>query len=121
MQVIDTISTIYSPVTSMIITCDNTFVIIGCENRSVQVKSLITGTDIHDLLGHNSEITALAASSDCERIYVACKDSKLYLYDVRSRELIAILIEQESSINDLKISADNSFLFSSSGVSLFDF
>jgi hypothetical protein len=29
MQVIDTISTIYSPVTSMVITCDNTFVIIG--------------------------------------------------------------------------------------------
>ena len=29
MQVIDNISTIYSPVTSMVITCDNTFVIIG--------------------------------------------------------------------------------------------
>ena len=58
----------------------------------------------------------LAASSDCQRVYVGCEDSKLYLYDVRSRELIAILIEQESSINDLKISIDNSFLFSSSGV-----
>lgn len=102
----------------MVITSDNTFVIIGCENKSVQVKSLITGTDIHDLVGHNSEITCLASSRDCERVYVACTDSKLYLYDLKSRELIAILIEQESSINDLRISSDNSFLFSSSGVSL---
>ena len=100
----------------MIITSDNTFVVIGCENKSVQVKSLLTGTDIHDLVGHNSEISCLASSGDCERIYVACTDSKLYLYDLKSRELIAILIEQESTINDLRISSDNSFLFSSSGV-----
>lgn len=118
MQVLDNISTIYSSVTSMIITCDNTFLVIGCENKTVQVKSLITGTDIHDLVGHNSDITCLASSHDCERIYVACSDAKLYLYDVKSRELIAILIEQESSINDLRISSDNSFLFSSSGVNL---
>ena len=100
----------------MVITCNNTFVIIGCENNTVQVKSLITGSDVHELNGHNSPITSLAVSSDCERIYVACSDSKLYLYDIRSKELIAVLIEQESSINDLKISVDNSFLFSSSGV-----
>ena len=116
MEVIDKISTIYSPITSMVITTDNTFVVIACENKSVHVKSLITGTDLHELSGHNSAVTSLAAANDNERIYVACADSKLYLYDVRTKELIAVLIEQESSINDLKISADNSFLFSSSGV-----
>ena len=105
----------------MVITCDNTFVIIACENKSVHVKSLITGSDLHELAGHNSSVTALAASADCERIYVACADSKLYLYDVRTKELIAVLIEQESSINDLRISADNSFLFSSSGVTNLEF
>ena len=82
----------------------------------MQVKSLITGTDIHELSGHNSQITSLATTNDCERVYVACADSKLYLYNILSTELIAVLIEQESSINDLKMSADNSFLFSSSGV-----
>ena len=80
------------------------------------MKSLLTGSDIHDLYGHHAPITGLAVSSDCQRLYVGCEDSKLYLYDVRSRELVAILIEQESCINDLKISIDNSFLFSSSGV-----
>jgi hypothetical protein len=41
----------------------------------------------------------------------------LYLYDLKSKELIAVLLEQDSGINDLKTSIDDSFLFSSSGVS----
>lgn len=118
MEIIDTISTIYSPVTSVTITNDKTFIIIGCENNTVQVKSLITGTDLHELTGHNSKVSSIVASPDSERVYVACADSKLYLYNIKSRELIAVLIEQEASINDLRLSSDNSFLFSSSGVSL---
>jgi WD40 repeat protein len=119
MQLIDNISTIYSPVTSMVITCDNIFVIIGSQNNNVQIKSLITGTDIHDLTDHNSSVNCLAVSPDSERVYVGCADSKLYLYDIKSKEMIAILIEQDSSISDLKISSDSSFLFSSSGNNLY--
>jgi len=78
---------------------------------------LVTGSDIHDLIGHNAVVSALAVSADCERVYVATGDSKLYLYDLKSKELIAVLLEQDSGINDLKISIDDSFLFSSSGVS----
>lgn len=91
-------------------------IIKGCSNSSVQVKSLITGSDIHELIGHNSPVTSLAASNDCLTLFVACADSKLYLYDIRSRELIAVFMEQDSSINDLKISSDGGFLFSASGV-----
>lgn len=116
MEVVDTISTIYSPITNITITNDKTFIIIGCENNSVHVKSLLTGTDLHDLTGHNSKIASLVASPDCQRVYVGCADSKLYLYDIKSKELIAVLIEQEAGIHDLKLSSDNSFLFSSSGV-----
>jgi WD40 repeat protein len=116
MQLIDTISTIFSPITSMTMSPDNIFIIIGCENSCIQVKSLITGSDVHDLAGHYSNVTNLAVSADSEKVYVGCNDSKLYLFDIKSKELIAILIEQESSINDLKISVDGTFLFSSSGV-----
>jgi WD40 repeat protein len=88
----------------------------ACENKTVQVKSLITGSDVHELPVFESNITCLAVSNDCKHIYVACADTKLYLYNILTCELIAILIEQNSSINNLKISSDNSFLFSSSGV-----
>jgi WD40 repeat protein len=116
MEIVDTISTVSSPITSLVITLDNTFIIIGCENHSVQVKSLITGSDIHELTGHNSQVNCLATSSDCERVYVACADSKLYLYDIKSRELITVLSQQEAGITDVRISSDSNFLFSSSGV-----
>ena len=119
MEQVDSISSVYSPITSMIITSDNTFIIIACENHSVQVKSLITGADIHDLNGHNSAVTCLAPSSDDERGYVACEDGKLYMYDIKSRELIMVVSEQEASISDVRISSDGNFLFSSSGVRYF--
>jgi WD40 repeat protein len=116
MEIVDTISTVSSPITSLVITCDNTFIIIACENHSVQVKSLITGSDIHELTGHSSQVNCLAVSSDCERVYVACSDAKLYLYDIKSRELITVMSQQEAAISDVRISSDGNFLFSSSGV-----
>ena len=123
MELIDNISSIYSPVTSMVITQDNTFIILACQNNSVQVKSLITGTDIHDINSANqnasAQVNCFAVSSDSERVYVACSDSKLYLYDIKSCELIAVLVEQDGPITDIKISADGSFLFSSSANSMY--
>ena len=92
------------------------FFLKACENKTVQVKSLITGSDVHDLPIFNTKITSLAVSNDCKLLYVSCSDSKLYLYNLLNKELIAVLIEQNGPINDLRISEDNSFLFSSSGV-----
>jgi WD40 repeat protein len=90
---------------------------LACDNKTVQIKSLITGSDIHDLPTFEANVTCLATSKDSKQVYVACSDSKLYLYNILTRDLIAVLIEQTSSINDLEISKDGSFLFSSSGVS----
>ncbi len=96
-----------------------TFIIIACENNKVQVKSLITGSDVHELPTFTASITAMAVSNDCKLLYVACSDWKLYLFNLLNKELLAVLIEQNGVINDLRISDDNSFLFSSSGNSLF--
>jgi len=41
------------------------------------------------------------------------------LFNLLNKELLAVLIEQNGIINDLRISEDNSFLFSSSANSLF--
>lgn len=91
-------------------------IILACENKRVQVKSLITGTDVHELPAFSSAVTALSVSNDCKLLYVACSDSKLYLYNFLTRELVATLIELSVSINDIRISEDNSFLFLTSGV-----
>lgn len=56
MQLLDTIDNIGSPITHMIISTDDTFIITACQDMTVQVKSLVTGSDIHHLEGHTAEV-----------------------------------------------------------------
>lgn len=56
MQLLNVIDTIGSPIRHMIISTDDLFIIIVCDDTSVQVKSLVTGSDIHNLEGHSSEV-----------------------------------------------------------------
>jgi WD40 repeat protein len=56
MQLLDIIDTIGSPIRHMIISTDDTFIVVACDNNSVQVKSLVTGSDIHNLEGHSTEV-----------------------------------------------------------------
>jgi hypothetical protein len=96
----------------MIISTDDTFIILSCDNTTVQVKSLVTGSDIHNLEGHSSEVTSLAMSNDSICCYVGCRNSHIYVYNLRSRILLRTLKHHDSIVNDLYISADDYFLFS---------
>jgi WD40 repeat protein len=96
----------------MIISSDDTFIIIGCDDTSVQVKSLVTGSDIHHLDGHHSEVTSLAMSHDSICCYVGCQNAYVYVYNLRSRRLLRTLTHHDSAVNDLYVSVDDCFLFS---------
>jgi WD40 repeat protein len=117
MQLLDIIDTIGSPIRHMTISSDDTFIIIACDDRSVQVKSLVTGSDIHLLEGHSSEVTSLAVSHDSICCYVGCSNAYIYVYNLRSRLLLRTLTHHDSSINDLYLSIDDCFLFTAAEVS----
>ena len=57
MQLLDIIDTIGSPVLSMVLSADDTFIVAAYDDKSVQVKSLVTGSDIHRLEGHSAEVS----------------------------------------------------------------
>jgi WD40 repeat protein len=116
MQLLDIIDTIGSPIRHMIISTDDTFIIVSCDNTTVQVKSLVTGSDIHNLEGHSSEVTCLSMSNDSICCYVGCINTLIYVYNLRSRVLLRTLVHHDSVINDLYISADDYFLFSAAEV-----
>jgi len=116
MQLLDIIDTIGSPIRHMIISTDDIFIIIACDDKSVQVKSLVTGSDIHNLEGHSSEITSLSMSHDSICCYVGCSNAYIYVYNLRSRILLRTLTHHDSTINDLYVSTDDSFLFSAAEV-----
>jgi WD40 repeat protein len=119
MQLLDIIDTIGSPIRHMIISTDDTFIIAACDDKSVQVKSLVTGSDIHYLEGHLSEVTSLSMSHDSMCCYVGCNNSYIYVYNLRSRILLRTLTHHNSAVNDLYVSADDCFLFSAAEVSFF--
>jgi len=116
MQLLDIIDTIGSPIRHMIISTDDTFIIIACDDKSVEVKSLVTGSDIHHLEGHLSEVTSLSMSHDSICCYVGCNNSYIYVYNLRSRRLLRTLTYHDSTVNDLYVSTDDCFLFSASEV-----
>jgi WD40 repeat protein len=116
MQLLDTIDTIGSPISHMVISLDDTFLIVSCENTTVQVKSLVTGSDIHNLEGHSSEVTSLSVTNDSICCYVGCRNGHIYVYNLRSQVLLRTLMHHNSAINDLYISADDYFLFSAAEV-----
>jgi WD40 repeat protein len=117
MQLVDVIDTVGSPITNMIISSDDTFIIASCDNTTVQVKSLVTGSDIHNLEGHATEVTSLAVSNDSMCCYVGCSDARIYVYNLRTRLLLRTLTHHDSAVNDMSISADDFFLFSAAEVS----
>lgn len=123
MQLLDVIETLGSPVTHMIVSTDDTFIIASCENNTVQVKSLITGSDVHHLEGHSSDVISLAVTNDSMCCYVGCHNGHIYVYNLRSRALLRTLKHHDSPVNDLYMSSDDYFLYSASDVriSLFHF
>ena len=116
MQLIDIIDTASSPITRMIVSTDDLFIIAACDNTTVQVKSLVTGSDVHNLEGHSSEVTSLSMANDSICCYVGCSNAHIYVYNLRSRVLLRTLTHHDSAVNDLYISPDDYFLFSAAEV-----
>lgn len=69
MQLLDIIDTIGSPIRSMVLSADDTFIIAACDDTSVQVKSLVTGSDIHRLEGHSAEVRQIRSKAFQEHIF----------------------------------------------------
>lgn len=116
MQLLDVIETLGSPVKQMIVSTDDLFIIASCDNHTVQVKSLVTGSDVHHLEGHTSEVTSLAVANDSICCYVGCSNGHIYVYNLRSRVLLRTLKHHESAVHDLYMSSDDYFLYSASEV-----
>ena len=56
MQLLNIIDTIGSPIRYMCVSNDYTFIIVACDDASVQIKSFVTGSNVHHLEGHSGEV-----------------------------------------------------------------
>ncbi len=53
-----------APVTCMSLTSNDSFLMVACEDETLRVFSLCSGTELHELRGHDAKILALAIPSD---------------------------------------------------------
>lgn len=95
MQLLDIIDTLGSPVRHMIISSDDTFIIAACDDTSVQVKSLVTGSDIHRLEGHSSDVSTSAMHLHCTRISIIPGDESVH---VARLDLLLRRLQQRSRL-----------------------
>ncbi|VDN55782.1 unnamed protein product [Dracunculus medinensis] len=104
-----------APVSCVTITSNDAFVIVACEDETLRVFGTVSGQELHELLGHEGKILAVAAAQDDCQIF-AGTTSRIYVYDLHSGKLLDTLncINQQF-IFSLKITNDNNFLVSACG------
>jgi WD40 repeat protein len=92
-----------APVTKMILTSNDAFLIISCEDETVKVFALVSGTLLNDLqgrildtltnslyLGHDGKAYCLAAAQDDCQLYVGNADGVITVYDLHTAEVIKV-------------------------------
>ncbi|CAG2108763.1 unnamed protein product, partial [Medioppia subpectinata] len=105
------------PVLHMDISLDSTFLLLACEDNSVHVRALTTGTDVHCLKGHSSGavISYLRFAEDNCRCILGCGDGKLHIYDIHSARLMQTLTAHTEMITAILPQPNDRFLFTCGG------
>ncbi|CAD5121150.1 DgyrCDS9688 [Dimorphilus gyrociliatus] len=76
------------PIILMSISSNNLFLVLYLEDGTVQIRSLVTGTFIHNLQNPLPKLTSLAVCS--EGIFLSCatENHMVHLFNIRSTELL---------------------------------
>ncbi|GIX91183.1 NACHT domain- and WD repeat-containing protein 1 [Caerostris extrusa] len=108
--------TLSSAVCKMDISRDNSFLIIACEDQSLHVRSLTTGSEAHVIQGISSELTDVCFGHDNCRCVVGCADGKCYVFDVHfASSLIATISGHTEAICSVQVQPNDTFLLTAGG------
>ncbi|XP_076368818.1 NACHT domain- and WD repeat-containing protein 1-like [Tachypleus tridentatus] len=107
--------TLTTSICKMELSRDSTFLLLGCEDNTVHVRSLTTGSDVHCLQGHSGTVTSLCFARDNCRCIVGCHNGKSYVFDVLSAKLLQTLGGHSDAVTSLQTQENDTFLISSGG------
>ncbi|PIO72208.1 WD domain, G-beta repeat protein [Teladorsagia circumcincta] len=104
-----------APVSCIAITSNDAFVIVACEDETLRVFSTVAAQELHELMGHEGRVNALACAQDDCQLFAATK-SIVYCYDIHNGQIVDVLdCQLPFPVFNIKISSDNFFLFSGCG------
>ncbi|XP_043212309.1 uncharacterized WD repeat-containing protein alr3466-like [Amphibalanus amphitrite] len=87
-----------SAVSHMSVSGGATFLLTACLDMTVYVHSFTTGSPLHTLKNHQSQVTSVTSSEDGNLCVVGCRDSKVYVYDIPSSKLLKTLTKHGSPV-----------------------
>ncbi|KAK6008948.1 WD domain, G-beta repeat protein, partial [Ostertagia ostertagi] len=101
-----------APVSCIAITSNDAFVIVACEDETLRVFSTVAAQELHELMGHEGRVNALACAQDDCQLFAATK-SIVYCYDIHNGQIVDVLdCQLPFAVFNIKISSTILFLFS---------
>ncbi|XP_034933773.1 NACHT domain- and WD repeat-containing protein 1 [Chelonus insularis] len=114
-QLLNTIS-LPSPVAILDVSVDSVFLLAVCEDDKLYLRSLATGTEIHNLRGHQGPVKSLSIAKDCRRAVAGGTDGRVSILDMHSGKLMRALSTNYSvDITCVKVIEKDDFLITAGG------
>ncbi|XP_076072405.1 protein qui-1-like [Mytilus galloprovincialis] len=105
---------INNPILSIDVSSDSIFLLVACEDSTLNVISFATGSWIHQLKGHNGWINKVLVCEDCNHVIAVCQDGSVYVYNLRNTELLETFRGTYKPITDVRVSSDETLIYSCS-------
>ncbi|XP_019644771.1 PREDICTED: NACHT domain- and WD repeat-containing protein 1-like [Branchiostoma belcheri] len=101
-----------TPVVSMVLSKNNSFLVSGCENGDIHVWALTTGSLVHQLLGIKGKVTCVAIANDSVFAALGCENGSILVFNIRTKALMHTLLGHQAPVTDVAISHDDHFILS---------
>lgn len=86
----------------------------GYQDGKLNVMCLATGSEVHPLEEHKDHITSISHSADGTYFALATMSKDVFIYNLKSQEVVQKLSGHTGAITDVKITRDGFFVLTSS-------
>ncbi|XP_063968859.1 protein qui-1-like [Lytechinus pictus] len=100
--------------THMTVSGDDMFFLRSYEDSRLNMSCLVTGTFVHTLEGHKGKIVDICMCPEGLYAGIATSEQVIYVYNVRSQELLQTLTGHSAPIRKVSITPNGHFLVSAS-------
>ncbi|KAG5678699.1 hypothetical protein PVAND_008347 [Polypedilum vanderplanki] len=104
-----------APVLNFRLSPDSVFLLAHCEDNGLYLRTLATGTELHQLKGHKSKVLAFSIAADSQRAIVGCDDTKAYIFDMCSGKIIRTMPPNPGTVSAVFIMDKDDYLITAGG------
>ncbi|XP_053393326.1 protein qui-1-like [Mercenaria mercenaria] len=105
---------VLSPIHCIDISIDGTFLVAGCDNSSIHVIAMATGTVAQTIQVHSGMINSVSICSDSHHCVVATSSGDVYLYNFRANEVLNVFKGHKHGVTSTMLSENGQLVVTAS-------